>query len=306
MRIAVMGAGGVGAYVGARLQAAGEDLAYVARGAHLEALQRDGLRLQSPSGDLHLPTVTASDRPASIGAVDLVVFAVKLWDTAAAAAALGPLLTPRSRVLTLQNGIDSVAMLAEHVPRAQIVAGSIYLSAYIARPGVIASPGGLHRIVLDACDGDPLVGEFCDACRRADGIDVTATDAIDRTIWEKFVALAAISGATALLRAPIGPILAAGPTREFLRQLIDEGVAVAAALGRLLPAGFADAAMQRIAAMPPNFRASMAEDLHHGRRLELAWLSGRMHGLGQLCAVPTPAHSAVYRGLLPHAEGAAH
>jgi 2-dehydropantoate 2-reductase len=268
-------------------------------------MRRDGLRLQSPAGDLHLPTVRASDDPATIGAVELVLFAVKLWDTDAAAAALGPLLEPRSRVLTLQNGIDSVDMIARRVPRAQIVAGSIYLSAYIARPGVIVSPGGFQRIVADACHGDPTIAAFCDACTRAHGIEATASDSIGRVVWEKFVSLAAISGATALLRAPTGPIVGNPLTRDFLRQLLAEGVSVAAAAGHVLSDGFVDMALGRIATMPPNFRASMAEDLDRGRRLELPWLSGRMHGLGQQYGVPTPAHSAVYCGLVLHAHGSA-
>src|SRR5438045_3193753 len=117
MRIAVMGAGGVGAYVGARLQAAGEDVAYIARGAHLQALQRAGLRLEGALGELHLPQVVATDDPRDIGPVDLVLFTVKLWDTEAAARSLQPLLQPTTRVLTLQNGIDSIELIARHVPR---------------------------------------------------------------------------------------------------------------------------------------------------------------------------------------------
>jgi len=304
MRIAIMGAGGVGGYVGARLQAAGEDVAFLARGAHLAAMRRDGLRLESPQGNVHLPAVTASDDPKQIGVVDLVLFAVKLWDTEAAAASLAPLLAPRTRVLTLQNGIDSVEMIARHVPRAQVVAGAIYLSAFIGRPGVITTPGGFHRIVADACAGDPVMTAFYAACERAPGIDVTATTEVDRAIWEKFVGLAALSGATALLRSSMGPILAHPETAAFVKQLLDEGVAVAQAAGHAMPDGLVDTMLGRIASMPPTFRASMAEDLDKGRPLELKWLSGRMHGLGLQYGVPTPAHTAAYRGLVLFADGA--
>ncbi len=303
MKIAILGAGGVGAYVGARLQAAGEDVAFIARGAHLAALRESGLQLRAPAGDLHLPVVRATDDAAQIGVVDLVVFAVKLWDTQTAAAGMGPLLGPDTRVLTLQNGIDSATLIARQEPRARVVPGAIYLSAYIDRPGVIVSPGGFHRIVADASDGDPVVAAFCAACARAHGIDATASPTGVRAIWEKFVALSAVSGATALLRATTGPILGNPETRAFLQQLLDEGVAVAGAAGHALPQGFADASLAGIAAMPPNFRSSMAEDLDRGRRLELPWLSGRMHGLGREHQVPTPAHTAVYRGLLLHAQG---
>jgi 2-dehydropantoate 2-reductase len=303
MRITIVGAGGVGGYVGARLQASGEQVAYLARGAHLAALQREGLRLRSPEGELHLPAVRASADARELGTAELVLFAVKLWDTEAAAAALAPLLGPDSRVLTLQNGIDSVAQIARHVPRAQVRGGAIYVSAYIDAPGVIVSPGGQHRIVADGAGGDPVIAAFCAACTRAQGIEARATEHIERALWEKFVALSSISGATALLRAPSGPILAHPETRAFVRQLIDEGVAVAAAAGQPLKEGYAEASMEGIGAMPANFRSSMAEDLDRGRRLELRWLSGRLHALGLELGVATPAHTAVYRGLVLHENG---
>jgi 2-dehydropantoate 2-reductase len=160
MKIAVMGAGGVGGYVGARLQAAGQDVAYVARGAHLAALRQDGLHLESAEGAVHLPHVVASDDPSNIGAVDVVLFAVKLWDADTAARALTPMLAPHTRVITLQNGIDSVEMVSRHVPRAQVIGGSIYVSAVIARPGVISSVGTFHRIVVDAAGGDRIIAAF--------------------------------------------------------------------------------------------------------------------------------------------------
>jgi len=303
MRIIIMGSGGVGGYVGARLQAAGADVAFVARGAHLAALQRDGLHLESPVGPLHLPQVQASDDPASLGPADLVLFCVKLWDTETAAQQIAPLLAAHSRVVTLQNGIDSVAMIGRHVPAAQVLGGAIYLSAYIRAPGVITTPGGFHRLVVDADNGNPVLAELAQACERATALDITLSNHVNATLWEKFVVLTAISGSTALLRSPMGPILANAETSTFLRQLIDETSTVAAAAGHALPAGFADAAMGRIAAMPYNFRASMAEDLDNGRRLELPWLSGRVHGLGLELGVPTPGHSAVYRALLLHAQG---
>jgi 2-dehydropantoate 2-reductase len=303
MKIAVMGAGGVGAYVGARLQAEGEQVAFIARGAHLAAMQSDGLRIESPAGDVHLPVVNASDDPARIGAVDLVLFTVKLWDTEQAARVLAPLLGLHTRVVTLQNGIDSVEMISRYVPRTQVVGGVIYVSAVISRPGVITSPGGFHRIVVDAAGGNPIIANLCAACSKATGIEAVATDAIDVAIWEKFITLAAISGATALLRAPAGPILGNPETREFLRQLIAEGVTVAKAAGHTVSEQFTDTAMSKIATMPPTFRSSMAEDLERRKPLELKWLSGRVHGLGLQYGVPTPGHSAVYRGLVLYADG---
>ncbi len=303
MKIAVMGAGGVGAYVGARLQAEGQQVAYIARGAHLAAMQGDGLRIESPAGNLHLSTVNASDDPAQVGQVDLVLFTVKLWDTERAAQSLPPLLAAHTRVVTLQNGIDSVAMISRHVPPAQVIGGVIYVSAVISRPGVISSPGGFYRIVVDAAHGDPVVAKLCEACNRATAIEAVATDNIELAIWEKFITLVALSGSTALLRAPMGAILGNAETREFLRQLLEEAVNIARRAGQAVPANAAETAMAKIAAVPPSFRSSMAEDLERRKPLELQWLSGRIHGLGLQYGVPTPAHSAVYRGLVLYANG---
>lgn len=157
MRIAIMGSGGVGAYVGSRLQAAGEDVVFIARGAHLAALQKEGLRIESPVHPLHLPSVNAVQEPSAVGPVDLIVFAVKLGDTETAARQLQPMIGPETRILTLQNGIDSVEMIRTHVGAAKVRGGVIYLSAVIDRPGVIRSPGGLHMIVADAAQGDPVM-----------------------------------------------------------------------------------------------------------------------------------------------------
>jgi len=303
MRVAIMGSGGVGAYVGARLQAAGEQVAFIARGAHLAALRADGLRIEHPQHPLHLPEVQATDTPADIGPVDVVVFAVKLWDTDTAARQIAPLVGDGTRVLTLQNGIDSVALIGRHVDPARVRGGVIYVSAVIDRPGVIRSPGGLHQIVADAGQGDPVMAAFAAACGRCVGLGLSLSDTAERVVWEKFVALSSLAAATALLRATMGQILAHPETRALQRQLVDEAIAVATASGQPMRDGLADEIMAKLAAMPPSFRASMAEDLERGNRLELDWLSGRVHALGQQLGVPTPAHSAVYRALLLHKDG---
>jgi len=303
MRIAIMGSGGVGAYVGARLQAAGEDVAFIARGAHLQALQHSGLRIETPEHALHLERVTATDDPSSIGPVDLAIFAVKLWDTEAAARSMAPLVGPQTRIVTLQNGIDSVGLISGALREARVLGGVIYVSAVIDRPGVIRSPGGMNRIVVDTAGGDPVIAAFCAACERATALDATATDAIGVAIWEKFVTLTAVAGATSLLRARMGQIMGHAETRIFQRQLIDEGVAVGRAAGQALRADLADDVMNRLAAMPGSFRSSMSEDLERGKPLELQWLSGRVHGLGLQHGVPTPAHSAVYRALVLYEHG---
>lgn len=306
MRIAIMGSGGVGAYVGARLQAAGEDVSFIARGAHLQAMQTQGLTIDSPSSPLQLPKVKATDSPAEVGPVDLIIFAVKLWDTEAAAQALLPMIGPETRILSLQNGIDSLAMIAPHVAetgQALLRGGVIYVSAVIAEPGVIRSPGGLNHIVCDGADGDPVMAAFCAACERATALEAKASPAIATVIWEKFIALASLSGSTSLLRARMGQILGHPETRILQRQLVDEVIAVGRATGVTVREELADEIMVRLAAMPASFRSSMSEDLERGKPLELQWLSGRVHQLGLQTGVPTPGHSMVYRGLVLHEHG---
>ena len=306
MRIAIMGSGGVGGYAGAWLQQAGHEVVFIARGAHLAALQREGLRIEHPELALHLPQVSATDDPAGVGPVDLVIFAVKLFDTESAARTMAALVGPHTRVLTLQNGIDSVAMIRAHLdPSATVLGGVIYVSAVIDRPGVIRSPGGLHLIVADRLDGDATMAELERTAAGLAGLSVKLSDNATQTIWEKFVALASLSGATSLLRARMGAILGNAETRAFQRQLVDEAIAVAQAHGVAMRAGLADEVMGKLAAMPVAFRSSMAEDLERGNRLELAWLSGRVHGLGLQLGVATPAHTAVYRGLVLHEQGVA-
>jgi 2-dehydropantoate 2-reductase len=304
MKIAVMGAGGIGSYVGARLAEAGESVTFVARGAHLAAMRAGGLRIESPVGNLHLSPVVATDDPATIGPVDLVLFAVKLWDTETAAAALAPLVGEGTQVLTLQNGIDSVDLISRFVPRERVTAGVIYISAKVAEPGLVTSPGGLRLLIVDSSQGSPTISAFCEACKRAKGLDIDRSTSITKAIWEKFAVNTSFSAITSLTRAPMGPIMANAESRALLRQLLDESVAVALASGAPVDSRLADIAMANFTILPPATRASMAEDLLRGRRLELNWASGRIHALGQQLGIPTPAHTAAYRALALYVNGA--
>jgi 2-dehydropantoate 2-reductase len=298
-----MGAGGLGGYIGARLAQAGEDVAFIARGAHLAAMKSDGLRVVSPVGEVHLTNIIAANAPAQVGVVDLILFTVKLWDSETAAAALAQMIGKETRIVTLQNGIDSVEVLARFVPRRQIVAGLSYIPAVIAEPGVIRSPGGQQRIIVDRQGGNAIVAQFKAASDRAIGLSLELTDAIDTEIWKKFIGFAAFSAATTLMRSTAGPILANAESSAFLRQLVDEGVSIAAAAGIVLSATFADDLMAFYRTFPPVQRASMAEDIDRGRPLEVGWISGRMHAMGRALGIPTPAHTAAYRALILHASG---
>jgi 2-dehydropantoate 2-reductase len=305
MRIAMMGSGGIGGYLGARLAAAGEDVVFIARGAHLDELRSNGLHLQSPLGDLHLPHVRATERPADIGAVDVVIFAVKLFDTEEAAAAIVPLVGQKTRVVTLQNGIDSVQTLARSVHGSQVVGGTAYISVHLERPGVIVHGGGVAqpRFILGG-RGDSTIEAFQETCSRTGGMDVETVDNVDQALWIKFIMLSAFSGGTSLMRSGVGPILADPESRKFMEQALDEGIAVASAAGHPMPDDYKDDAAGLWQKFPPETRSSMAKDLALGKRLELNWLSGRIHALGEKFGVPTPAHTAVYRALHLHAGGA--
>jgi 2-dehydropantoate 2-reductase len=300
MRIAIMGAGGVGGYVGLRLAAAGQDVAIVARGAHLAAIRENGLRLLSPRGDAQV-RVRAEEDPAAVGPVDLVIFAVKLWDAESAAASIRPMLAePASRVVTLQNGIESVDLIARQLPAAQVVGGCIYVTSLIEAPGVIRQTSALNRIIVGRPD-DPVIADF--AARKVDGLDIEATADIEIAVWEKFIRLSSFSAATSLMRARIGAIRSDVEGRKLLIQLVEEALAVARASGRPIRDSYFKECIDLFDSMAPGARTSMSEDLEAGRRLELPFLSGRVHHLGVELGVPTPAHSTAYRALALYANG---
>ncbi len=250
-----------------------------------------------------LESVTATSDPAEAGVADLIVFGVKLWDSETAAAAMLPMIGPKTLVVTFQNGIDSADILARFLPREQIVRGAYYISAHIAAPGIVADTGAEARMVLDGRDGDARVLAFQAACAAATGLTCAIADPQLDFIWQKFVVLTAFSGSTALLRKPLGAVYGHPVTRAFLRDLVDESAAVAFARGAQLPANIADVVFERLTTWAPEAYASMAVDLMHGRRLELPWLSGRLHQLGLELGIPTPAHTAVYRGLVLYEMG---
>ncbi len=304
MKIAVMGAGGIGGYVGGRLAEAGEDVCLIARGAHLAALKANGLRIESPHGNAALPAVRAVADPAEVGPVDLVLFAVKLTDADAAARSLAPIVAPHTRIVTLQNGIDGKDIVSRHIDPAQVAAGVIYLAAYIKAPGVIINPGGVHRMVIDRMGEDAVMAAFFAACGRAIGIEALPTDTIQHMLWEKFIVMTAFSGATCITRLPIGAARQHAETMDFLRQLADETIAVGRAMGQVFDNGHADRVIALSLNQPYEQKASMLVDLEAGRPLELPWLQGKVVELGARFGIPTPASSAVVAALAPFVDGA--
>ena len=305
MRIAVMAAGAVGGYFGARLAAAGHDVVFFARGAHRDVLKRDGLKIESVLGDLHLPKVEVSDDPATVAPVDIVLFAVKLWDTETAAQSLKPVVGPDTRVITVQNGIDAVERIEPILGAGRVVPGLAQIATVIAAPGVVRHTSKFALIRCGHSDrhADPPLSAFVQAAQNG-GIDITLSDDVDVDLWNKFVFLSALAGITATTRLPFGPLKADPDTRAFFHDLLREVSAVGRAKAVALPADFADKALAFAdATLPPEMKASMAHDLERGNRLELDWLSGKVVELGRALGVPTPAHAAVYAILKLHRMG---
>lgn len=305
MRIAVMATGAVGGYFGGRLAAAGHDVFFIARGANLAALKSNGLKIESVHGDLHLPQVNATDDPGTVGPVDIVLFAVKLWDTETAAAQAKPLVAANTRVITLQNGIDNVERMAPIVGAEQTIGGAAYIATVIAAPGVIRHTSNFARVRFGRADKRPdaTLQALVDASQAAK-LDIGLSADINVELWEKFIFLTAMAGSTGALRSPIGPIRADPELRAFFRALMQEAYAAGKAKGVALAADFIDARMKFLDTVEAGMKASMAHDLERGNRLELDWLAGKVRALGRELGLPTPASDTVYTVLKLHRMGA--
>ena len=305
MKIAVMAAGAVGGYFGARMHAAGHDVHFIARGANLAAIQANGLRIESVHGNLHLPKVNVNDDPAQVGPVDIVLFAVKLWDSEKAAEGARPLVGPGTRFITLQNGVDSVERIAPIIGLAQTVGGVAAIASVIASPGVIKHTSQFASIRFGHADrrADPALQAFVDAGKAAK-LDIAFAADIEVERWQKFIFLTAMSGATSAFRSPIGPIVADPELRAFFRQLMEEAFAVGRAKGVALDPAVIDNRMDFVVnKVERGMKASMAHDLDRGNRIELDWLSGKVRTLGRELAIATPASDTVYTVLKLHRMG---
>jgi 2-dehydropantoate 2-reductase len=294
MRIAIIGAGGVGGYFGARLQQAGADVHFVARGSHLAAMRRDGLTVESPLGDIHLPKVNATETPADIGPADMVWLSVKLWDMDGAVKSMRPLIGPDTGIISFQNGVQKDDILRAAFGDTAVMGGVAYIATNIDRPGVIKHTGTMQRLIFGEYDGrrSKRAETLLDFSLRG-GIDAELSDDVRKAIWEKFVFLVALSGSTTTMRETIGPIRSNPRSRRFLSELMRETVAVGRALGVALPADFADQRLAFVDTLPHEMTSSMHHDLKAGKRLEVSWLSGGVAQLGEKAGVPTPMNHAV-------------
>lgn len=303
MRIAIVGSGGVGGYFGARLAAAGDEVFFIARGAHLAAMRTQGLRIVSPLGDEHLRTVSATDDPATVGPVDVVIFTVKLYDMAAAIPMLPPFLGPSTVVIPFQNGVDAVGALTNAMGAERVAGGTTYIVATISEPGVITHTA-LGRLIFGPLHEAqrPVLEQLQARCQTA-GIDATLSERILSDIWMKFARLTVFSGMTAVTRCSIGPIHDDPELWAMFRRAVAESVAVARARGIDLPATMTDDVIKAVGTMPRESKSSMLGDLERGKPLELPWLSGAMVRIGREVGVPTPTHEFIATVLKPHVSG---
>jgi 2-dehydropantoate 2-reductase len=295
MRIAVIGAGGVGGYFGGLLQKSGQDVAFLARGEHLRALQERGLRVRSVHGDFELPSVRATDRPEKLGQPDLVLFTVKTYDTESAAAQIRPAVGPNTAVLTFQNGVDNPERIDRVLGAGTAMGGTVHIETTIAEPGVIAQTSPIRRVALGELDGRP--SERAERARdafQAAGLEATLSDNIRKALWEKFLFIVGMSGLSTLTRSPVGVVLAVPEVREMLAQAFAETAAVAEAEGVALDPDPVGRMMAFAQNLKPSMKSSMQRDLERGRRLEVESINGTVVRLGRAHGIPTPVNACIY------------
>lgn len=303
MRVAVMATGALGGYFGGRLAEAGHEVHFIARGANLAALKASGLKVKSPDGDMHIAKPNVTDDPKSIGEVDVVFFAVKLWDVEKSGEAAKPLVGKNTRVLSMLNGIDSPERLAPILGEDVVAACPTRISAVISEPGVILHKALPPTFICGFMDGrdDPRLRWLVEEMKNAK-FGAKFSREIEKDLWEKYVFLNGMSGATAGLRATLGQIRDDPDTMAVLEALMREVESVGLKKGVPIK-GYAEKAISFAKAGPAGAKASMAEDLDRGNRLETDWLQGAVVELGKKLGVPTPVNRDIYAVLKLHRMG---
>jgi len=306
MKICFIGAGAVGGFYGALLARAGHDVSFIARGAHRDAIARNGLRVVGPLGDFTVKAPAESD-PARIGPVDVVVHTVKTYDNASAIPLIRPLLGTDTSVLTLQNGVDSAEEIAAVVGEAATIGGSTYIATGIESPGVIRQTGTHRRVVLGEyfnpkAEISARVRTIADAMTAAD-IHAEAVADARHTVWEKFTYLAPFAAFTGAARLPIGPLWSDDYIQQMFLDAVEEVADVARAHGVKLPADHRARVFEYAIKLPASTRSSLLIDLSQGKRIEVEALQGSVVRRGANVGVKTPIMSALYAVLKPHAGG---
>lgn len=299
MRIAVLGVGGLGGYFGGRLARSGADVTFIARGATLRALRERGLSVRSARGDFHV-TPRATDDPATVGAVDLVLFLVKTYDTDAAAGAARPLVADDTAILSLQNGVGNAERAREILGRGHALGGVAYIEAAMEEPGVVTQPSQFQRVIVGELAGgsSSLVAQVVDAFRVA-GVDAEASSDVTREMWTKWTLICAFAGLTTVIRQPVGPILGTPETRELFVAAMREVEAVGRARRVALDGDLVPRLLRTAEGFAPTMKTSMQRDAERGRPLEVEALNGRVAAYGRESGVATPVNAFVHAALLP-------
>jgi 2-dehydropantoate 2-reductase len=300
LKIAIYGAGGLGGFYGARLACAGNDVAFIARGAHLAAMRERGLRVSSPLGDMHLPEPVATDNPADVGPVDLVLVAVKTWQIPEVAAAMGPLLGEHTVVLPFLNGVEASDELGTVVGAERVLGGLSKVFSKIEAPGVIHHFTPNVFVAFGELDGadSGRVRRLVDMFSAA-GVDAKVSPAIRVELWKKLLLVSSWAGLGALARSPMGVMREQPETRALIGRSMDEGLAVARASGHAIDPAYKDEMWAFYRSMPPGATASMQRDIIDGRPSELEAWNGAICRFGARAGVETPVHTLTYHMLLP-------
>ena len=301
MKIAIFGSGGVGGYFGGRLAQAGQDVTFIARGAHLAAVTESGLRVDSIGGDFAVHPARATDSPQSIGPVDLVILATKAWQLDSAIEQMKPLVGAGTMILPLLNGMEHMDVLLAAFGREHVLGGLCRLSAFVAAAGHIRHVGIPPFIAFGELDNSKSarVDSLREMFSALNGITVDVPADINVAMWEKFVFISGTSGVGAFTRQPIGEFRANPETRTMLFNAMNETAAVARARGIPLSESFVSDTMKRIDTIQPDVMASMQKDMMEGRPSELNEQTGAVIRMGRAVGVPTPTHEAIYAKLLP-------
>jgi 2-dehydropantoate 2-reductase len=297
MRIAIFGSGGVGGFFGARLAQAGNDVHFIARGAHLRAMKEKGLKVESGSGNIHLAKPNLHEDPAEIGPVDIVMYAVKLGDVESAAHKLKPLLHERTLVIPFQNGVESPEIVAKVIGARHVLPGVAYIATSISAPGVVTHTGTMQGLHVA-----PGAERFVAAAKAA-GINIEQVADIELTRWQKFVFLVGMSGTTTLSRQPLGVIRADPELRATLQEAMTETWRLGRKRGIKLADDFIADRMKFADSLHANMKTSMQHDLEAGKPLEAPWLCGAVVRMSEEAGLDAPVNRTIYAALKPFLRG---
>ena len=305
MRICVFGAGGVGGYFGGRLAAAGNSVAFIARGATLDVLRKNGLRVESPLGDIALANVEATDDPTEVGEVDAVILGVKAWQVPEVAEAVLPMVGESTVILPLQNGVEAADQLVALYGPEHVIGGMCRIVSFVVKPGLIRHQGVEPFVALGELDNhsservERLAAALSDA-----GVDTKVSPDIQSSLWQKLLFIAPVSGLGALTRVSVGELRSSPETYSILRDAMEEIVALAVACGVALADDAIDKTLRFVDGLPGEVTSSMQRDIMKGRPSELEALNGAVVRLGREAGVPTPVNGFIYAALTPMETGA--